>query len=117
MLARTLVVTTVAALVMAAAGDSALGKSPPNVRLRAFTNCEALVQFARAHVRTQQSPSGGPVREAPPPASGEGSHAEPAAGGEDSSSGTNVQEAGIDEPDVVKSEGTRIFALAGGALH
>lgn len=32
-------------------------------------------------------------------------------------SGTNVQEAGVDEPDVVKADGDRILAVAGGALH
>ena len=33
------------------------------------------------------------------------------------SSGTNVQEAGVDEPDIVKSDGSRIFAIAGGRLN
>jgi len=32
-------------------------------------------------------------------------------------SGTNVQEAGVDEPDVVKADGERILAVAGGELH
>jgi hypothetical protein len=32
-------------------------------------------------------------------------------------SGTNVQEAGVDEPDIVKADGERILAVAGGALH
>ncbi len=36
--------------------------------------------------------------------------------GEDFST-TNVQEAGIDEPDIVKTDGERIFAVAGGRLH
>lgn len=30
---------------------------------------------------------------------------------------TNVQEAGVDEPDLVKTDGSTIFALAGGRLH
>lgn len=32
-------------------------------------------------------------------------------------SGTNVQELGVDEPDIVKTDGTRILALAQGSLH
>ncbi|HEY8377785.1 MAG TPA: beta-propeller domain-containing protein, partial [Nannocystis sp.] len=32
-------------------------------------------------------------------------------------SGTNVQEAGVDEPDIVKTDGERILALARGRLH
>jgi hypothetical protein len=32
-------------------------------------------------------------------------------------SGTNVQEAGVDEPDIVKTDGERIVALARGTLH
>ena len=36
---------------------------------------------------------------------------------EDGTSGTNVQEAGVDEPDVVKTAGSRIFAIGGGRLH
>ncbi len=39
-----------------------------------------------------------------------------AAGGSDFS-GTNVQEAGIDEPDLVKTDGSLIVALAGNRLH
>ncbi|HVM00347.1 MAG TPA: beta-propeller domain-containing protein [Egibacteraceae bacterium] len=38
-----------------------------------------------------------------------------AAGGE--FSGTNVQEAGVDEPDLVKTDGRRIVTVAGGRLH
>ena len=36
--------------------------------------------------------------------------------GEDTSQ-TNVQEAGVDEPDTVKTDGKTIFALANGTLH
>ena len=38
-------------------------------------------------------------------------------GGDPDYSGTNVQEAGVDEPDLIKTDGTRIFALAQGSLH
>ncbi len=43
---------------------------------------------------------------------------ESAAGGDDSGfSGTNVQEAGVDEPDLVKTDGERIYLIADGTLH
>ena len=38
------------------------------------------------------------------------------AGGGGDSSSTNVQEAGVDEPDIVKSDGTNVFALTDGRL-
>jgi hypothetical protein len=38
-------------------------------------------------------------------------------GGDPEYSGTNVQEAGVDEPDLIKTDGARIFALAQGDLH
>ncbi|MEX0658018.1 MAG: beta-propeller domain-containing protein [Egibacteraceae bacterium] len=45
----------------------------------------------------------------------------PAAGAADTAgsafSGTNVQEAGVDEPDLVKTDGRRIVTVAGGSLH
>ena len=40
-----------------------------------------------------------------------------AGGGGADSSQTNVQEAGVDEPDIVKSDGTHIFAIAGNRLN
>jgi uncharacterized secreted protein with C-terminal beta-propeller domain len=44
----------------------------------------------------------------------------PAAGGEGDAapfSGTNIQEAGVDEPDVVKTDGRRIYAVTDGTLR
>lgn len=38
-------------------------------------------------------------------------------GGDKDFSGTNVQEVGVDEPDLVKTDGERILALAQGNLH
>jgi Beta propeller domain len=43
---------------------------------------------------------------------------QPAPGGDDAAySGTNVQVAGVDEPDIVKTDGERILAVTGGRLH
>lgn len=52
---------------------------------------------------------------APMPASADAS-TRSAGGGTDYST-TNVQEAGVDEPDIVKSDGKRILAIAAGRLH
>jgi Beta propeller domain len=48
----------------------------------------------------------------------EATAAQPASGGDDAAySGTNVQVAGVDEPDIVKTDGERILAVAGGRVH
>ena len=43
--------------------------------------------------------------------------APPAPSADGTYSGTNVQVAGVDEPDIVKTDGERILAIAGGKLH
>lgn len=42
---------------------------------------------------------------------------EAAAPGDGTYSGTNVQEAGVDEPDLVKTDGERLYLIADGTLH
>ncbi|MEM9453479.1 MAG: beta-propeller domain-containing protein [Myxococcota bacterium] len=56
---------------------------------------------------------------APPPADdGEtGGDSGGGDGGSPDHSGTNVQELGVDEPDIIKTDGDRILALAQGQLH
>jgi Beta propeller domain len=96
------------------------------VRLKSFGSCKALVRYGRANVRrgpgvlppSPSPPVVMPLRRVNPGAEtlmGEPGAAPPAV--EDGASGTNVQEAGVDEPDVVKTAGSRIFAIAGGRLH
>ncbi len=46
-----------------------------------------------------------------------GARSEQAAGGSDGVSGTNVQVEGVDEPDIVKTDGERILAVTNGELH
>lgn len=41
----------------------------------------------------------------------------PPAGGDQDFSGTNVHEAGVDEPDIVKTDGQRIVTVSGGVLR
>jgi Beta propeller domain len=98
------------------------------VRLKSFGSCAALVRYGRANVRR------GPGAMAPPPsppvvtpvnrvtpdapqALTEAPAPEAAPGAEEGASGTNVQEAGVDEPDIVKTAASRIFAIAAGRLH
>jgi hypothetical protein len=100
---------------------AALGAAPVQAatkRLRAFDSCTALVRYAQQHTRVlpPQRPTAlaapAPAAESEPAAPGASS--EPAAG---DASTTNVQEAGVDEPDVVKSDGRTLLAIAGGWLY
>jgi Beta propeller domain len=98
------------------------------VRLKSFGSCAALVRYGRANVR--RGPGAMPPPPSPPvvmplnrvapdaPQALTEAPAPPAApGAEEGASGTNVQEAGVDEPDIVKTAASRIFAVAAGRLH
>lgn len=99
---RTLALTALIALAVAAA-PAAAAKRAMTPRLRAFHSCAGLISYARRH-----APPVAP-RAVPVPGGGE----------EDSggSSTTNVQEAGVDEPDIVKSKGGTVYALVNKALR
>ncbi len=123
-----------AAVAVALAGASpaaAARKSAP--RLLPFDSCPSIVSYARRNARRIEG-SGGPLRvDAPPPqvlaAPGPTPTTQQQAGAspeKDSSgggtggpvfSGTNVQELGVDEPDIVKTDGKRVFSIAEGSLH
>jgi uncharacterized secreted protein with C-terminal beta-propeller domain len=81
-------------------------------RLRSFSSCQALLHYVKARAARVVGPSGlgGPIAVGAPEAG-----ADAARPGVDYST-TNVQEAGVDEPDVVKTDGKTIFALAAGKL-
>jgi hypothetical protein len=94
------------------------------VRLESFGSCAAMIRYGRTHVA--RGPGAAPPLPGPPPRVLErGVPLSPVAptplsapgAQEDTSSGTNVQEVGVDEPDIVKSAGSRIFAVARGALR
>ncbi|WP_081690773.1 beta-propeller domain-containing protein [Conexibacter woesei] len=101
-------------------------------RLVAFSSCRALVSYAQ-HNAARAGGIGVPVRalgEAPvalerPQAKTlpgvavpqESASADAGAGGSDTFSTTNVQEAGIDEPDVVKTDGRMMYVLDNGVLR
>lgn len=102
--------------------------------LRPFSACDDLLAHLRAEALDRVGPyglDGGPIvmedfTEGGMPATSApagdaattsgAAPAEPRQSDPDVSS-TNVQEAGVDEPDVVKADGERILAVAGGALH
>jgi hypothetical protein len=106
--------------------------------LPAFSSCASLLGYARRGARLTGGASGVPTRtgvvepqilSAPAPVAMDSAGSIPApaprapsaAGGEakatPSFSSTNVQELGVDEPDVVKTDGRRVFAIVGGRLN
>jgi uncharacterized secreted protein with C-terminal beta-propeller domain len=110
---------------VAAEADAARKERPraAKPRLKAFASCNALVRYARRNVRRGPGlfpPTLGAIEPLPPRAptapEGGGLLSAPGGGG-DERSPTNVQEQGVDEPDVVKTDAGRIFAVAGGQLH
>jgi uncharacterized secreted protein with C-terminal beta-propeller domain len=91
-------------------------------RLTAFRSCGALLSYAKSHARPFVSPYGlgrpAPVGVATPGAPVPAKSASASAGepGVDYS-GTNVQEAGVDEPDLVKTNGSTLFSVENGELE
>ena len=136
-------VTVLAAVLLlpAPAPASTARKSRPSA-LPAFSSCPALLSYARRNARRTGGRTGVPTRagafetqvlSAPGPVAREDAASStpgqagvpappPAAAGSPgraapSFSSTNVQEAGVDEPDIVKTDGRRVFAIANGRLH
>lgn len=130
---RLLPVVLVALAVLAPHADAKSRRKVP--RLQAFSSCSALVDYARTNAERFGGGTGVPSRAAPisvdalpapmPVADTSGptptvapAAAAPVAAKEAAPafSGTNVQEAGVDEPDLVKTDGKRIVALTQGQL-
>jgi len=103
--------------------------------LSAFPSCASLLGYARRNARRTGGRTGVPTRAgvldvqvldrpvqsdalqapgAPAPQAAEGKSVTADA---PSFSQTNVQEAGVDEPDIVKADGRTVFAIADGRLH
>ena len=100
--------------------------------LERFTSCAALTEYAQSKALENVGPygfGGGPyilqdgvagARESVTAAAGVPPAAQDAGAAKTAGvdfSTTNVQEAGVDEPDIVKSDGNRIFALAKNRLY
>ena len=100
------------------AGLFALAATPAQAapRLRAFDSCAALVRYADAH-----APAGRRIGVIPPPSASGTPDGAPSAETQPSAapdvSQTNVQEAGIDEPDIVKTDGRTLFVIGLGRLQ
>jgi uncharacterized secreted protein with C-terminal beta-propeller domain len=130
--------TCLAAVLALPAAAPAAPKRATKSALPAFSSCTSLVSYAHRWARVTGGRTGVPTRagavvpqvlSAPGPVAtdtaGTGGppappSASPTAGAKESSpsfSSTNVQEAGIDEPDIVKTDGKRVFAIADGTLY
>ena len=113
----TKIATLAAVLVLAGAAAPVDAAQKPG-RLTSFTSCSDLVKYARLNGTRTVGPwgFGGPslaVTTVGAPV------AEQKAGADTATefSGTNVQEEGVDEPDIVKTDGRRIVAIAQGKLR
>jgi Beta propeller domain len=112
------VALVLASTCVAALPSPALGKRAPS-RLRSFASCAQLVHYAQRHVaetRGASEPAVPPLAEPAIP----GRTPETTAGQEDTTpafSTTNVQEEGVDEPDIVKTDGSTIFTIVGQTLY
>ena len=95
------------------------GEAPP-MRLVSYSGCTELLGSLRASAAARVGPYGfdGPMP------FGEGLARDLAAKSAPNAdaataehSGTNIHEAGVDEPDLVKTDGSRVFTVAGGRLQ
>ncbi len=117
------VLAFVVAAALAAAGTLGSSASAPAAqgkgggRLVAFGSCGAFLSYAKGQARRFVTPYGigRPVTVKPltpsVPAAGTAPASQP------DYSSTNVQEPGVDEPDIVKTNGTTLFAVESGQLE
>jgi len=115
-------VAALAALVALTVAAPAEAKS--GGRLVAFRSCSELVGYARANAARFVGPYGlgnpGVLRTAVPGVATADSAAGKAAAAPQEGvdySGTNVQEVGVDEPDVLKTDGNTLYVIAGNQLE
>ncbi|HEY8585065.1 MAG TPA: beta-propeller domain-containing protein [Capillimicrobium sp.] len=108
---------------LSALAAGALALPADAARLRSFDSCPQLVSYAQANLDRSFGPTAGEPMVTPrpeavtaAPGADAGKAAEPTAPEADSSA-TNVQEAGIDEPDTVKVSGRHLLAVAGTTLY
>lgn len=89
------------------------------LRLERFGSCEDFTDAVRASITAASDRLGGGGAGGTAPMATREQAADAAAPGAaaQSFSTTNVQQAGIDEPDIVKSDGQRVFALANNKVY
>jgi len=138
-LAALAALAVLAACLLAPAAAPAAAKPPAKPSaLPAFPSCASLLSYARRNARITGGRTGVPTRAgvmlpqvleapaspgvafdapaaAPAPSAAQGGRESVSAAPEFSQ--TNVQEAGVDEPDIVKTDGRTVFAVAGRTLH
>ncbi|HEX5800912.1 MAG TPA: beta-propeller domain-containing protein [Gaiellaceae bacterium] len=115
-LAAALAILVAATLGSATRADTA-GAAAKQPRLAAFGSCGQLLGYAKAQARRFVGPyglGGLPGRGVPVTAT-DARAAAPVQGVD--FSGTNVQEEGVDEPDLVKTDGRTLFVAAQGRLN
>jgi uncharacterized secreted protein with C-terminal beta-propeller domain len=97
---------------------AASGRKSP--RLQPFGSCGALLAYVKKNATPLVGPyglGGGLVKAMPVGAPAAARAADDGAGGGSDFSTTNVQELGVDEPDIVKSNGSHIFTVRGDRLY
>src|SRR5437764_8013920 len=123
---RTSVLVAVLALGAVPAPALALRRSAHHVRPRAFASCARLVRYERRHFAvthglpessprpfSEPSIASSPPARASPQAPSAGGNAGPTARGT-AVSPPNNQEPGIEEPDILKTDGSTLFAVEQG---
>src|SRR5688572_3262987 len=116
MSARVGVAGIVAALAVLVAGATSGGAAGQAERLRTFAGCPAFLDHVRARALPLVGPwglGGGGFAVAMPSAARAGDLGGATGAGVEFS-GTNVQEEGVDEPDLTKTDGRTLFVAANG---
>ena len=115
-----LAVATIAALIAATVGAKAdAAGTAAGGRLRAFDGCPSFLSYVRQQALPLVGPWGmtgglvGTRLGVVPPMAARDAVAGAKSGTEVEFSGTNVQEEGVDEPDLVKTNGRTLFVLSG----
>ncbi len=122
-LSTLLIPFTLAALLGCASGtgSAATAASRKSPRLQAFGSCGALLAYVKKNATPLVGPyglgGGGLLKALPGTAPSAARGADDSAGTSADFSTTNVQEQGVDEPDMVKSDGTHIFTVEGSRLY
>lgn len=125
-LIRTVIVSAVLAVACAACSATAesvvlpraKGQAGGDVRLVAYDTCAELLGGMREKAAAQVGPHGFGLGYFPEAfARADGVQAEAAPGRAADFSATNVHEAGVDEPDLIKTDGRRVLTVAKGVLR
>jgi hypothetical protein len=113
-----------AAAIAPPAADARAPRHPGGAQVRptAFASCASLVGYARRHLAVTRGvaepplrPTSGPTPAPQVQAQGQADAVAPSAAGAFST--TNNHEEGVDEPDIVKTDGSTIFTVSGNTLH